>query len=184
MKDRLTASECRDVVEALRVIDAKREPLQDIWPRDEAYSRMIYTGLRERLWYSWFTITGKKEEMRQDLEQAFTQSAAYLRLFLCGMAVRAFYLEQGTYPTNLADLVPIYLDAVPLDQFSGKPLHYRKTSQDFLLYSVGPDGIDDGGKPIPLPPAAPKGDLLFEYPSPGIGEGNENKARDNPAMKN
>jgi hypothetical protein len=187
MKDRLTASECRDVVKALQAIDAKREPLADIWPRDEAYMKMLRifdTGVRERLWYSWFTITGKKQRLRQDSERIFIRSDAYVRLFMCGMAVRSFYLEHGVYPTNLADLVPNYLDAVPFDPFNSKPLRYRKTSQDFLLYSVGPDGIDDGGKPMPPPPAAPKGDLLFENPSPGIGEGNENNTTDNPEMKN
>ena len=164
MKDRLTASQCREVVNALQVIDAKRDPLADIWPRNEAYMRMINTDPRERLWYSWLTITRKRQRFRQRCQQEFTRSEAYLRLFLCGMAVRCFYLEHGSYPMNLADLTPTYLDAVPLDPFSGKPVHYRKTSQNFLLYSVGPDGIDDGGKPMPRPPATPKGDLLFEYP--------------------
>jgi hypothetical protein len=185
MKDRLTNSECRGVVKALQAIDAKREPLANIWSRDEVYTRMINsTDLRERLWYSWFTITGKKQRLRQNFQQAFTRSEAYLRLVLCGMAIRSFYLEHGSYPTNLADLVPNYLDAVTLDPFGGRPLHYRQTSQGFLLYSVGPDGIDDGGNPMPFPPAAQKGDLLFENPPPGIGEGNENKTTDNPEMKN
>jgi hypothetical protein len=178
MKDRLTAGECRDVVKALQVIDAKREPLAGIWPRDEAYMKMMRifdAGVRERLWYSWFTLTGKKQRLRQDSERIFIRSDAYVRLFMCGMAVRSFYLEHGSYPTNLADLVPNYLDAVSLDPFSGKPLHYRKTSQGFLLYSVGPDRIDDDGTPMPPPPAAQKGDLLFENPSPGIVDGTENK---------
>ena len=186
MKDRLTAGECRDVVKALQVIDANREPLADIWPRDEAYMKMMKifeTGVRERLWYSWFTLTGKKQRLRQDCERIFTRSDAYLRLFLSGMAVRCFYLEHGTYPANLADLMPNYLDAMPLDPFGGKPLHYRRTSQGFLLYSVGPDGIDDDGKPMPWPPAAPKGDLLFENPTPGIGEADANTGN-KPEMKN
>jgi hypothetical protein len=34
---------------------------------------------------------------------------------------------------------------LPLDPCSGKPFHYRWEGRGFTLYSVGPDGSDDGG---------------------------------------
>ena len=46
---------------------------------------------------------------------------------------------------RLAELVPAWLPAVPLDPFSNRPLVYRITTNSFLLYSVGPDGKDDQG---------------------------------------
>jgi hypothetical protein len=37
---------------------------------------------------------------------------------------------------------------MPSDPFSSHPLVYRPTATNWLLYSVGPDLVDDGGKPI------------------------------------
>lgn len=68
-----------------------------------------------------------------------------------GMAVVACALERhrlahGTLPATLAELVPAYLPAVPEDWMSGEPLHYERTADGvFRLWSVGPDGQDDGG---------------------------------------
>jgi hypothetical protein len=45
-------------------------------------------------------------------------------------------------------LVPDWLPAVPIDPYSGVPLVYRPTSSGHQLYSVGPDGVDDGGRPM------------------------------------
>ena len=49
----------------------------------------------------------------------------------------------------MAELTPKYLPAPALDPFSlGKPLLYRRNGSGYVLYSIGPDGKDDGGRPI------------------------------------
>jgi hypothetical protein len=66
------------------------------------------------------------------------------------MALRAFELDRGRQADTLDELVPEYLPELPLDRYSGEPLIYEPNhgpEQDgFLLYSVGPDGDDDGGE--------------------------------------
>ena len=65
------------------------------------------------------------------------------------LALRAYKLDHGTYPPTLAALVPGYLQAVPADPFAlSGPLRYKRTGANYLLYSVGPDGKDDGGAAI------------------------------------
>jgi len=61
------------------------------------------------------------------------------RLLECALELRAQKLDSGAYPTTFA--------ALP-DPFSPglSPLVYRKTSTGYALYSVGPDGRDDGAK--------------------------------------
>ena len=55
--------------------------------------------------------------------------------------------DTGSYPEDLEELVTAgYLKEIPIDSFSDKPLVYRKTDDDFLLYSVGGNFTDDGGK--------------------------------------
>lgn len=65
------------------------------------------------------------------------------------LALHAYSLEHGAYPDKLDELVPSYLKRVPGDPFDPRrPLHYNRVGTKYVLYSVGPDGIDDGGKPI------------------------------------
>jgi hypothetical protein len=46
----------------------------------------------------------------------------------------------------LGVLAPKYIDKLPHDIINGQPLIYRRTSEDqFVLYSVGWNQIDDGG---------------------------------------
>ena len=61
-------------------------------------------------------------------------------------ALAAYRADRGTYPAKLADLVPKYVAKVPQDIFSAAELHYRPEGGGYLLYSVGVNGKDDGGK--------------------------------------
>ena len=58
-------------------------------------------------------------------------------------------LASGGLPTTLDELVPHRLPAVPRDPFvADAPLLLRRTDTEWTIYSVGPDGEDDGG-PVP-----------------------------------
>lgn len=61
-------------------------------------------------------------------------------------ALAAYQLENGSYPKKLADLAPKYLAVVPGDVFSGKDLIYRVSKEGVLVYSVGTNGVDEGGR--------------------------------------
>ena len=71
--------------------------------------------------------------------QAKTQLAATRAL----LAMKAFKVEKGRLPETLDELVPEYLEAVPLDDFDGKPLRYNPEKK--VVYSVGEDLVDGGG---------------------------------------
>jgi hypothetical protein len=76
-------------------------------------------------------------------------SRAALRLFTVRLALRAYYLDHKSYPEGLPALVPTYLRAAPHDPFAERtPLLYRRAGAKYVLYSVGPDGRDDGGRPL------------------------------------
>jgi hypothetical protein len=61
-------------------------------------------------------------------------------------ALAAYHADRGTYPARLADLAPGYVAKVPKDIFNDSELHYRQEAGGCLLYSVGINGKDDGGK--------------------------------------
>ncbi len=69
-------------------------------------------------------------------------------LLLVSLALRAYSLEHGQYPDSLTALAPSYLTALPADPFAANgTLHYYRTEESYVLYSIGPDGKDDHGTP-------------------------------------
>ena len=63
-----------------------------------------------------------------------------------GFALRAYSADFGHAPESLEALVPKYTSEVPLDRFAAKPLHYRREAGGHMLYSVGANGRDEGGR--------------------------------------
>jgi hypothetical protein len=79
-------------------------------------------------------------------------------------ALAAYHADTRRYPEALAELAPKYIDKIPDDLFSGQPLIYRLESDGYLLYSVGVNGVDDGGQGYD---DDPKGDdLVIRMPAP------------------
>jgi hypothetical protein len=60
------------------------------------------------------------------------------------VAVEEFRGDTGHTPASLAELVPKYLGAVPIDPFNGEPLKYRLDGDSYTVYSVGMLGKYDG----------------------------------------
>lgn len=77
--------------------------------------------------------------------------AASRRATATMLALERYRLARGRYPDALAELVPDFLDALPLDPWSGEPFRYFNltrsgTAPHYGLYALGPDMQDDGGK--------------------------------------
>jgi len=85
--------------------------------------------------------------MRKASEERHDLAATHLRLVMVEMALRSYKCDQGSGPENLGLLVPKYLNRLPTDPFSGNPLVYHPMGTNWILYSLGPDRVDDGGKP-------------------------------------
>ncbi len=69
------------------------------------------------------------------------------RALLTVLAVIRCEKEKAHYLASLQELVEAgYLKELPRDPYSYGPLVYKKTDEGFLLYSLGTDLTDDGGK--------------------------------------
>lgn len=84
-----------------------------------------------------FTKVGKTAWGLQTNKEAYIVVCAVLR-----------YRERNErLPESLGELVDAgLLDDVSIDPYSGKSMVYRKTDDGFILYSVGENRIDNGGK--------------------------------------
>ncbi len=70
------------------------------------------------------------------------------QMTVAAIALKRYQLKYGNYPPDLNSLVPEFVPTIPLDPVDGQPLRYRRNADGtFLLYSVGENGMDDGGDP-------------------------------------
>jgi len=78
------------------------------------------------------------------------RAEAQRRIIVTAIALERYRGKHGAYPATLDSLAPEFLKGVPVDFMDGQPLRYRLTNDGhFVLYSVGLDCVDDGGK-LPL----------------------------------
>jgi hypothetical protein len=91
------------------------------------------------------------------LKRVFTRVASIevqRALLITAIALKRYQLLHESYPTSLELLAPAFLRETPRDPMDGQPLRYRLNADgSFLLYSVGENGVDDGGDPTPSPEA-------------------------------
>jgi hypothetical protein len=100
-----------------------------------------------------YLVADPNDELFGNYLQKLAQAETARRLCVTAIALKRYHLQHGIYPATLNELVPAILNAVPADFMDGKPLRYRlRPDGDFLLYSVGEDGEDDGGDPTPASP--------------------------------
>ncbi|MCE5327075.1 MAG: hypothetical protein LLG01_11755 [Planctomycetaceae bacterium] len=84
--------------------------------------------------------------------------AQNLTLAQVAAALSIYRMQHNAYPKSLDDLTSILGGPVPPDSFGGKALIYRVTDSGCILYSVGPNGKDDGGD------SAKTDDLAVTFP--------------------
>jgi len=83
------------------------------------------------------------------------------------LALARWRADKGEYPASLDQLTAAgLLTDLPMDPWSDKPLIYRRTGDNFILYSLGPNFEDNGGKPATDSKGRPKkwldnGDTVF-----------------------
>jgi ABC-type transport system involved in multi-copper enzyme maturation permease subunit len=77
--------------------------------------------------------------------EANRHNQAVMRSAIGMTAVERYRRAHGGWPETLDALVPAFLSLVPTDPYDGRPLRYRRLPGGVVVYSVGPDGEDNGG---------------------------------------
>ncbi len=159
---RMTRNQRRVVIKNLIELYSERDSLDEIMVRERNYVRRAY-GIRDQfvvLAQSIFTMRATQRKYEHTLKYKRTR----LGLFLVELAAQNFQLEKKRSPKTLQELVPEYLPFLPKDDFSGKDFIYHPLTNGYLLYGVGPDGKDDGGRPLSNRTGKATGDMLTSSP--------------------
>ena len=104
------------------------------------------------------------------LWQSVAEAEAERRVVITALALERYRGRYNRYPETLQALAPEFLKSVPTDFVTGQPLHYRvEEGGHFLLYSVGLDCVDNGGK-IKTRPAGEEEFTRMRNPNLAVGE--------------
>lgn len=94
-------------------------------------------------------VADSVQELSRSFDRLLTMEAAR-HMAITSIALKRYQLRHAKLPPDLSALVPEFLPQVPSDPVDGHPLRYQVTSDNsFLLYSIGKDGVDNGGDPSP-----------------------------------
>jgi hypothetical protein len=170
----LSAEDARRLAAELMRIDRERESTAVVNARDLAY--YVAKGPWQLRVMKTFT-PGQIRKMRQPSEAGFEtaeqRAHAYRRLLAVKLTLAVYRLDhpEAPVPLSLDALVPGELDAVPVDPYAKDNgplrLHVDAEGKTAHVYSVGPDGKDDGGAPTPpgtIVNAVYLGDLTLDLP--------------------
>ncbi len=97
----------------------------------------IDTGWRARRW--------KQLQRHPELLRKAAYTSLYYARAVLAVALAGYRASSGSYPASLEALVPTWIAAIPEDPVSGAPFVYRRDGESYALYSVGMNGLDDGG---------------------------------------
>jgi len=129
-----------DAVQRVSDLRGLTSVMPDVSGPDEVRGSPVWHGVaRGMLWFE------------RPVERHF-RSLAERHLAAAALAIRVYAIDHGgRLPADLDDLVPRYLAAIPTDPMAagGRRLGYLPDPADPILYSVGNDGVDDGGDPEP-----------------------------------
>jgi hypothetical protein len=142
----LDAGQCRRTARQLIKLNREREPLEQAVQIQRAIDdRQGWVSHLNMILAEWSAHGPYKWQC-----DYIRRNGVQLPGLATRLAIRAYCLERGRPPDRLADLAPEYLPELPLDVYGEGPLRYRSDRDAVILYSVGPNGADDGGTAYPI----------------------------------
>ncbi len=129
------------------VIDAGKGSAPERLERLQAISKTIYgaSGNPAFSIVGPWRITPALVDLSLNSARNIANADVRARCAVVALAIERYRLSTGRPPGALFDLVPAYLDAVPVDPFSDSPLRFVNDTTGYSVYSVGMNGKDDGG---------------------------------------
>ena len=147
IRNDISISQARTFLSGLEKVDRMRESAEATMSRDAAWLDMT-TNWIQRFERAVAAVSGTEYIQPGSVQVKFILRSrdAILRLMMTELAIRLYQRDYGNLPGNLDELSPQYLFTPPVDPYSRGSLIYRRLGENYLLYSVGPDGQDDGGR--------------------------------------
>lgn len=144
--------ETLDIEQAEPAIRTLTEILEDAEPHEDFIYRDKVWTQQSQGWYGRLTLllekfSGDDPWSFISVDSAVLRENTEMRLLIAELAVRAHVLQHGQPPAQMAEVESLPSGKLPVDPFSpeGAPLGYVREGDSYLLYSVGPNRIDENG---------------------------------------
>lgn len=145
-KDVLAEYDCLAAINALRLSRPLRDVPEGGDPFEQVHARLAEIRSSKSLSIRYLPVALMGPEIYRAAQ--FAEHTLGRRDGTCvGIALELYRRRNGGYPASLDALVPTYLPAVPVDRIAGGPVRYKIKNGKPAVYSVGIDGVDDGGVP-------------------------------------
>jgi hypothetical protein len=167
----LTPDQCLGAIKRLKSLEGEREPHAAMEARDKVWVQHAYG------WYGHLHQLLDPGSLSDVIDHAFKREKAQQRLLIAHLTLQAYKEEHGRLPRSWEEVRATGLPALMVDPWSptGNPLQYLRQGDKYALYSVGHDGVDDGGVTAERAEMASVGsggdfriDVLYG-PEPGAG---------------
>jgi hypothetical protein len=155
----LDCNQSREAILELERLESSRVDWRDIIENEKAFAQ--HARIKSVNPVSWVADWWQTRGFIRTSEARHNLTLAHGRLVMLELALRCYRSGKGEPPAQLAQLVPTYLNRIPVDPFSGASFIYKPQGTNWLLYSVGLDKVDDGGKPAGRAVNS-KGDVLYD----------------------
>jgi hypothetical protein len=154
LRDKLDNKQLADIVRLIAKLETEKMPwdkVQQVMTIEAAKSHW-----QNRVSYLMWEWSGR--DLYENNRTWYFESCIKARTLAIDMALYSFNEQNGQLPNTLEELVPKYFDSLPEDPYGEGPFQYRLKDNQVILYSVGPNGIDEQGQgdDIRLQPPVPQ----------------------------
>lgn len=160
----LSCEQAKPIIAALEKIDEDGVRWDDVLRAERRFARHELRQTHNPI--AWVSSWWANRRAIEKAREKHYVMLARLRLVAGELALRCYRSAHGNPPDRLEQLTPDYLQRTLLDPFSGQLLAYRRQGTNWLLYSFGVDGVDDGGKAVgrSVQGVPNHGDLFYDSP--------------------
>lgn len=145
--ERLLMKLYQDMMDELRAVQRGQRGPREADSRLEGLFQTLLAGADPSAQYP---MTAMEQPILRKFIGQTLQAQTEVSLVTAAIALERYQMRHHQYPATLQELAPVFLKRVPIDYLDGKILCYRlRPNGSYLLYSVGVNGMDDGGDPSP-----------------------------------
>jgi hypothetical protein len=109
-----------DLARQLETVDAEKETWDEMMQSEKYWSRRQFPGFEHRI--SEIIAAKEFKAVRERSRKKYDAQEATTHRLILDLAAHAYELDKGHRPTTVADLVPAYLKAAPIDPQTGKEM--------------------------------------------------------------
>ncbi|MGI8978262.1 MAG: hypothetical protein ACR2FY_03455 [Pirellulaceae bacterium] len=147
LASQVSEQERRELLREVRALEQAEPALQTILDYD-AYWQSVSVGWRDRLHdaAAWLTESESSRLRNSPTVDVGVGPRGQLRTLQYVLALELYRGEHGRFPQELSTVQAAFELPQLFDHYTDSAPIYRRNGDGYLLYSVGHDGQDDGGK--------------------------------------